>query len=862
MKNKFQIRGRKTNSVNAVNKDMAVGVELQSTSQPMSVLDVRSTVDQHEQFLAEREKCNQHRLIVTITPFCTNVLFNPLTEIVKNEGSPSVDVCTSKKHDTISNAHGNQTPTRADMIKNTEYSRPEIGYTYHPGFDIFNNHILRNKSFKVVNPLDDKKTEKREIFNTIKDEMRKPDGGLLPEEEIRVALYANPRKTQRHLYINDDIMGYLEAVDANLTEENGWFGFINASNVDAWVTDDNGEKTTLGIGKYDNSKLRCEFIDMYPDRTLFSFVPKYNQFRQHTENNWDILLTYPAEKNTEHSLIANGLLIAEIKRIDNYRGHNILMVRTYTKHNLKSNDELYFYYSDGSGNYNRTTASCSVFGVGNLDGKDEGHYFYTTDMSLITEVLGVQAETDSVDSVNGDLKRYTFTLKRAYNGRESEYYIRMFKKLPNAIDGGNANLDREHYKLAFANSIYNDSVAQATFTDPIDVENLTDHLGRPVSEVYVTIIKRNRGYDEWYAGDFGNDNIEFSHCFGPVTGGFKFDMDKDYSTDDWISQRKKNNDISVIDNQSGFNNGEEIRDITEDEIKAGKEPPLFYGDIVEFIPYEYREVILDVAYHRFNTWQRDKGYLFSREDIKEDKWKVQEIASDDYDLAGFVVTESSEYSDIKRPEGYYYQPHYRIPIKSFGNIQQASHYEMRVKEARPQSTMEGMMIRLITRLPHRLAPNDTVYIVDPSATDRKDWMEVSVVEVIGTNTFLFRPFNHEKLSNWVRTCNIFNAENDGQKYKLYRRNTTIPDYALQVGNNRFLWRETLHIGNMDAAGLPEYPFANGYFYIHRPINFFLRRQDPHGYNRLYAKDQVPNDVFGNTLNLGNYEYKDENQMLC
>ena len=859
MKNRFQIRGRKTDSVNAVNKDMAVGVEMQSTSQPMSVLDVRNTVDQHEQFLVEREKCNQHRLIVTITPFCTNVLFNPLTEIVKDEGSSNAEVRTDNKDENkeIANAYGKKKPTRAEMVQNTEYSRPEIGYVYHPGFDIFNNHILRNKSFKVVNPLNDRSDSKREIFNTIKDEMRRPDGELLPVEEIRIALKkTDPR--QRHLYINDDIMSYLEAVDTNLTEENGWFGFINASNVDAWITSNNGKKTTLGIGKYDNSKLRCEFVDMYPDRTLFSFVPKYNQFRKRIENNWDILLTYPAKKTTNHDIVRNGLLIAEIKKINNYRGRDILMVRTYAKHNLKSNDELYFYYSDGSGIYNRMTASCSVFGVGNLDGKDEGYYFYITDLSLITEVLGIQMETESTESVNNDLKRYTFTLKRVHNGRESEYYIRMFKKLPNAIEGGNVNLDREHYKLAFANSIYNDSVAQTTFTDPIDVENLTDHLGRPVSEVYVTIIKRNRGYEEWYKNqEFGNDSVEFSHCFGPVTGGFKFDMDKDYSTDDWIKRRRKNDDISVINDQSGFNNGEEIiSQVNEKDVTNNAESPIFYGDIVEFIPYEYREVILDVAYHRFNTWQRDNGELFG---VKE--WFTQEIVSDDFDLNKFNVTDTAR-GDLQRPEGYYYQPHYRIPIKSFGNIQQASHYEIRVKEAKPQSTMEGMMIRLTTRLPHHLAPNDTVYIVDPSATDRKDWMKVSVVEVIGTNAFLFRPFDHEKLSNWIRTCYIFNAENDGQKYKLYRQNTTIPNYALQVGSNRFLWRETLHIGNMDAIGLPEYPFANGYFYIHRPINFFLRRQDPHGYNRLYAKDQVPNDVFGNTLNLGNYEYKDENQMLC
>lgn len=191
---------------------------------------------------------------------------------------------------------------------------------------------------------------------------------------------------------------------------------------------------------------------------------------------------------------------------------------------------------------------------------------------------------------------------------------------------------------------------------------------------------------------------------------------------------------------------------------------------------------------------------------------------------------------------------------------------MRVREVRPQSTAQGMMVRVTTRLPHRLAPNDIVYVCDPSTPERENWVAVPVVESVNSNTFLFSPFAEgmDKLTgfNWVRLCDILSADHEDKRYKLYRKNNSIPDYALQAGRNRFLWREVLRVGNMEATGLPEYPFANGHFYIHRPINFFLRRQDPHGYNRLYAKDVFPNDVFGNTLSLGNYEYKDEAQMLC
>lgn len=864
MSNKFNIRANKTNSVNSVNQDMGVRVDLQSTSQPLSVLDVRSTVDQYEQFLAERDACDKHRLIVTIMPFCTNILFNPITEIVKDEGSDSPDVRTDKSNTLINDTIGKNNPNRADMVANTEYSRPEIGYVYHPGYDIFDNHILRNKSFKVVNPLKGATNEGQ--FNTLWDMLRTPAGDPITET-IRVALKTPTVERNKHLYINDDIMSYVESVESNLMEDNGWFGFINASNVDAWKVTGDGEHTTLGVGKLDNSKLRCEFIDMYPDRTLFSFIPKYNKFRKRNERNWDMFITYPADQDSEHELVKNGLLIADIKKINNFRGHDVLMVRTYTKHNLKSNDELFFYYSSDGLNYTRSAVTTTVFGVGNTKGEQEGYFFYTTDMNLIGEILPNEDLEKTPDSViDKKLHDMSFTMRHVYNGRESEYYIRKFKKLPNTIGENNTDFDKEYYKLAFANSIYNDGVVQSTFTDSIITDGLVDNLGRPISEIYVTIVKRNRGFENWYYHQaYGGEDIEFSHCFGPVTDGFRFDMDKDYSTDNWVDKRKRYNDITVThpDVNSKPGTDDVYPNLSTDKIDE------FVGDIVEFIPYDVREVVLNIAYHRFNTYQRDYAYgaMVLKEDgtVKKEGWVYHEIASDDFDKAGFKISEM-EVDLYQRPEGYYYQPHYRIPIKSFGSIQQASHFEMRVKEVRPQSTAQGMMVRVTTRLPHRLAPNDIVYVCDPSTPERENWVAVPVVEVVGSNTFLFSPFAEgmDKLTgyNWVRLCDILSADHEDKRYKLYRKNTNIPDYALQAGRNRFLWREVLRIGNMDAAGLPEYPFANGHFYIHRPINFFLRRQDPHGYNRLYARDAFPNDVFGNTLSLGNYEYKDEAQMLC
>ena len=100
-----------------------------------------------EQYNKERDECEKFRLILTVNPLCSNVLYNAKTEIVINEGSNNAIVLlegnTLEKNVYASNA----TNTTSDIdyltaIRNTEYSHPELGnFTYHCGYNIFNNHF-------------------------------------------------------------------------------------------------------------------------------------------------------------------------------------------------------------------------------------------------------------------------------------------------------------------------------------------------------------------------------------------------------------------------------------------------------------------------------------------------------------------------------------------------------------------------------------------------------------------------------------------------------------------------------------------------------------------------------------------------
>ena len=170
--NRHEIRTSATDSVKGLPSTHKVDVNLKQTTKAIPFPNVSSTLSQRSVYEEERQAGNKFRLILTVVPYCTNVLFNALTEIVKNEGSNETFVVTDQnKPKEIKDAIGLNTPDRVHMISNTEYSSKEHGgYEYHPGYDFFDNHLLRNTSFKVVNPIHSETD--RNVFNTLSDYMR------------------------------------------------------------------------------------------------------------------------------------------------------------------------------------------------------------------------------------------------------------------------------------------------------------------------------------------------------------------------------------------------------------------------------------------------------------------------------------------------------------------------------------------------------------------------------------------------------------------------------------------------------------------------------------------------------------------
>ena len=118
MSEKYTILRGGAKSVDNRDDNKVITIESTSTFNKLNGVNYQTVIDANEQFIKERNNCTDYRLILTVNPYFTNVLFNSCTEIIKNEGSdkPTV-VSDTKVVDKIDNIIGKSTSvTRYDMI--------------------------------------------------------------------------------------------------------------------------------------------------------------------------------------------------------------------------------------------------------------------------------------------------------------------------------------------------------------------------------------------------------------------------------------------------------------------------------------------------------------------------------------------------------------------------------------------------------------------------------------------------------------------------------------------------------------------------------------------------------------------------
>ena len=821
----------------SVNGDSYLDVSLSNKERQLPHNNADSDLSLYEQYNKERDNCRNYRLIFAMNPVCTNVLFNMKSEVVIGEGTSAItriyDSGVTKSKYASGAINSTAKIDYQQAIMDTEYSSSDKGgFTYHCGYDIFNNHFLRNDGFVHVAAT----TGNSETFNTIKDKMRL--SGSVVEEQIGVK-YNDAGIKERHLYMINSIQSMKKAFSEKCEEKNGWYGFVNAGNIDVPNT---GNTAQTSVNRLFQDKKPCEFIDLYPGRDLYSFVPKWNPYQKRAEKNWDYCITYPWSSDTETFNKVCGGKNQAVKCVaktgTSAFGVKIIRCSSYFKHNLKAGDFISVYYwegnEEGERNFLKIKNKIRVMSVGDANGAHQDRIF------------SIKAE--DVSAIENELLDKGLFYKRLNNGVECNYYFRKFKKL--------AGCEKSDVtKVAFGTNIYGDDVAQILFLDDIVTEGLVDNNGRPLSEVYLTVVKTNKGHNTWYNSlaqeikGTAATSVEYSHCFGKITDGVDFSGIEDEPYDYNVhylnnvekgssGRQKKLADWDRTLSAWGETLLQEKRPefLSDSEISINNNE--FFGDVVEFDNTTYTETIIGDVCFRFNTAQRE---------LTSDRFKniyEDRIFYDDFDFSAFTVnryyindtvtenrlsgttgTRSLVHGNIM-PEGYYYKPHFKIQLR---------------KESDTVNKVDGKFINYgvnismddmgngITSLEfdapanYGFAKGD--YLAFYNATDYQiRWGEINSVN----DTHLKVYFSSRDITTADKEK--FTPKSGKREYYAFWTSASIPTYAkFSMNYMKFVWRPLVPMSELTSDDdLYNMTFANGRLYIEKNLNLFLRRQDPDG----------------------------------
>lgn len=712
----------KNRSVLSNNNEQNLNIELESKNKFLPGESLTDKFSLFEQYNKERDNCNNYRLIFNINSICNNILFNVKTEVLVKEGSDKCECLNFanngwSKNEYAKNAINTTDPIYIkDAIRDTEYSNENNGnFVYHCGIDIFNNHLLRKNKFIHVNKVKaDENEEKKKVYNTIGDYLRCDDGRIVNETDLGVSL-ATINK-ERHLYFSDSLDNLKNAYFKKCRHQDGWWGFINPGMINVSTS----LSGSVSINNMLSDKSPCEFIDFYPDRSLFSFVPKYNPNYKRIEKNWECCITYPYKKDAELLKFINGVdndsIKVKFKLVTNSAGIKLLQCTSYFKHNLKARDivNLYYYLDRPFGaepinpindtGINENTEyndrgiqpsyslqlfdeEVSVYSVGDLNGNFKDRIF--------------SIKFDVIESIYEEISNSGLFYKKVSNNCECSYYIRKYKKIKNKKG---LDLKYDINKAGFGNNIYGDDVSQIIFTDDLDLNGVKDENGRDIQNVYLTFVKTNKGHDLWYKNHItSGSGIEYSHCFGKLTSGIDFaGVDVNEQPFDYNVRYLHNLDRrdytgpyytkEIAATFSAWGGTVYTREpkVIEDDITIDENE--FYGDIVEFDNYLYQTTVIGKIYHRFNTAQRE-SFDVTFQNLTQDV-----ITVDDYDAANsingtdFTVKtyylnsvynpmdaeddnatndRTLIYSNIM-PEGYFYNPHNKVEIKEETSVKHSN----------------------------------------------------------------------------------------------------------------------------------------------------------------------------------------------
>lgn len=374
---------------------------------------------------------------------------------------------------------------------------------------------------------------------------------------------------------------FSQAIKNNLKEVDGWFGYYEPDTT----------KPDL-----------CAFYDMEPKRSRFSLLDDnepYHQTNNQPVTNWDVCLTYPHTVDSGHTMVNGGLLIIDEKETT-IGGRAMTSMFTPVKHNLLVGD---------------------VVRLKNTNGID-GEY-----VVISLGYQGVLPEYAFTIDVQYGFTGINTRMQRVSGGMGVGYYFRLFRKI-----SGSTKYDK--YRLSFSENGYGDQNVQIVFPSVQPFDTYRDNLGRPLTEVHLTFIKKD-----------GNG------LFTNVSSGIGIPYMDKLTTSDVNLWLRVVPVVNMLHN--GGSSPFPAHDPLESDVKLDNNNgllgnDLFYGDVVEYDGSTLSETVLGEVMHRFNTANRQSAPTINT---------LTSLAT---------IGMSATTSDVllgARHEGYVYKPHHVVKVR-------------------------------------------------------------------------------------------------------------------------------------------------------------------------------------------------------
>ena len=387
-----------------------------------------------------------------------------------------------------------------------------------------------------------------------------------------------------------------DILSSSIFEKDGWVGFYNDEpNEDALQFNDN-ESALCDFFPFDPGYDRLKMLDSdgkqnYLLKILYPF------------NNKDIVLV----KNNAGISLKDGIPIIEQFSVE-LNGREYVGFRTPMNHGLSDGDRLSllnFQDLSSPATLNLNERNYRVFRTGNQDNGDKFRSFILDiNPNDISFTIGIS------------------TIKRVVRNKPSQYYVRQFKSL--TVD----YKDYDLYPAAYGVTYYNDDVAAFNFKTDIDVSGIVDNLGRPISELFLGIIKNDNDSDPtspnsqfWINAVSGLSSTLNTRFWTPISAGYDLE-----------------NNVEVNYNVRSYGDTNYVPSEYYENIDESNE--VFDGDIVEYNENDLLERTLENVYHRINTVYRE--YLNSIKPEFDNK-------KEGYIYSPFNVITIREYRNVINP---------------------------------------------------------------------------------------------------------------------------------------------------------------------------------------------------------------------